>query len=99
MPATDYLETLGQPVPEGTKGEMQFKLAKVDDKGVATITIEGLFRYLEPQTRVVVTQTGTWTFDTNKGRDLKMESTMQIDMSGKADGKAKLKLVRTVDWK
>ena len=99
IPAAEYLETLGQAVPKGTTGNMDFKLVKVDDKGIATISIDGIWSYLEPGTRVVVTQSGTWTFDVKNGRDIKMDNTAKIDMSGNAEGKATLKLTRTVDWK
>jgi hypothetical protein len=97
--AADYLATLGQDVPKGTTGNMEFTLKSVDEKGVATISISGVWSYLEPGTRVVVTQSGTWTFDSKKGRDLKMESAAEIDMSGAMDGKARLKMTRVVAWK
>jgi len=97
--AREFLTTLGQIVPKGTTGNMEFTLKSVDAKGVATIAISGIWSYLEPGTRVVVTQSGTWTFDVKKGRDLKMDSAAKIDMSGKSDGKANLKMTRVVKWK
>lgn len=97
--ASEYLTTLGQNVPKGTTGNMEFTLKAMDKNGIATIAIAGVWSYLEPGTRVVVTQAGTWTFDVKNGRDLKMESSAKIDMSGAQDGKARLKMTRVVKWK
>jgi len=99
VPIKEYLSTVGQEIPEGATGNIEFKLASVDGDGVAKITFGGVWTYMQPGTRVVVTQKGEWIFDTRKGRDLKISATGEIDMSGAEEGKGTLSMERVVEWK
>ena len=99
VPIKEYLSTVGQRIPEGATGNIEFKLESVDEKGIAKITFGGVWTYTEPGTRVVVTQKGEWTFDAKRGRDLKISATGEIEMSGAQEGKGKLSMERVVEWK
>jgi len=98
IPIAEYLATVGQGVPKGAEGNIEFKLVSVDENDVAKISIKGVWTYSENGARVVVTQDGEWLFDVKRGRDLKLSATGEIDMSGAAEGKGKLRMERVVEW-
>jgi len=99
VPIADYLSTVGQPIPKGAQGNIDFKLESVDENGVAKITFGGTWTYTEPGTRIIVTQEGEWLFDAERGRDLEIKATGKIDMSGDQEGKGTLEMERVVKWK
>ena len=98
MTATEYLETVGQPVPPGTEGRIAFTLEKVDAKSVATIVINGAWTYRIVDVKYVVKQKGTWRFDIKRGRDLSLAADGEIDISGSQEGKGRMSLKRLVTW-
>ena len=99
IPIKDYLSTTGQVIPKGAEGNIEFKLESVDEKGVGRISFGGVWTYTDPGSRVIVTQKGSWLFDTKRGRDLEIKATGEIDMTGDQEGKGTLKMERVVKWK
>jgi len=97
--AKDFLEASGQPVPPNTAGDIEFKLAAVDKDGVGKIEFRGMWMYRTQDSKFVVEQTGTWMFDTVRGRDLSLTSTGNLDISGGQEGKGALEMKRVVTWK
>ncbi|MEM8883626.1 MAG: hypothetical protein AAGD14_06150 [Planctomycetota bacterium] len=94
----DYLALSDQQVPPGSKGTIEYKLKSVDD-GIATIVFSGVWSYLEAEARTVVTQQGTWKFDLKRGRDLSIEATADLSMTGAREGAGRFKSKRVVEWK
>lgn len=98
VPARDFLETAGQPVPPKTSGSIEFKLKQVDANGIGKIEFRGIWMYRTAQSKFVVEQTGTWRFDIKNGRDLELVSKGKLDISGFQEGSGKLEMKRVVAW-
>ena len=82
-----------------TAGSIEFTLASVDKDGVGKITFRGIWMYRTSQSKFEVEQTGTWMFDTVRGRDLSLKSKGILDITGFEEGKGELSMERVVTWK